>query len=191
MNGALSISGEAGQRIAVGGSRNSDHVIELVGSRIMRAIVGVGSIVSCSGYEENSGIFGFLDGVEHGLRESAASPGVAHYVHLHLGGVLDRLHGIFESSGARASEELDRHDRGMPVHARDMAAASRSIAPARLQTGDLVFFNTSGSSKYSHVGLYIGNGEFIHAPSSRGTIRTEKLSNPYFSQRFTGAHTFF
>jgi cell wall-associated NlpC family hydrolase len=79
----------------------------------------------------------------------------------------------------------------LPRTARDMAAASRSIAPARLQTGDLVFFNTSGSSKYSHVGLYIGNGEFIHAPSSRGTIRTEKLSNPYFSQRFTGAHTFF
>ena len=79
----------------------------------------------------------------------------------------------------------------LPRTARHMAAASRSIASARLQTGDLVFFNTSGSSKYWHVGLYIGNGEFIQAPSSRGTIRTEKLSNPYFSQRFTGAHTFF
>ena len=79
----------------------------------------------------------------------------------------------------------------LPRTARDMAAAARSIAPARLKTGDLVFFNTSGSNPYSHVGLYIGNGEFIHAPSSRGTIRTEKLSNPYFSQRFTGAHTFF
>ena len=54
---------------------------------------------------------------------------------------------------------------------------------------DLVFYNTG--SPYSHVGLYIGNGEFIHAPSSRGTIRTEKMSSPYFAKRFTKAGTFF
>ncbi|MCS4533235.1 C40 family peptidase [Neisseria montereyensis] len=79
----------------------------------------------------------------------------------------------------------------LPRTARDMAAASRRIDPSRLKTGDLVFFNTGGSSKYSHVGLYIGNGEFIHAPSSKGVIRTEKMSNPYFAKRFVGAHTFF
>ena len=79
----------------------------------------------------------------------------------------------------------------LPRTARDMAAASRQISQSRLKTGDLVFFNTGGSSKYSHVGLYIGNGEFIHAPSSNGTIRTEKLSSPYFAKRFVGAHTFF
>ena len=79
----------------------------------------------------------------------------------------------------------------LPRQAIEQAKAAQNIDHSDLQPGDLVFFNTSGSSKYSHVGLYIGNGEFIHAPSSRGTIRTEKLSNPYFSQRFTGAHTFF
>ncbi|MDO5639384.1 MAG: C40 family peptidase [Neisseria sp.] len=79
----------------------------------------------------------------------------------------------------------------LPRTARDMAAASRQISQSRLKTGDLVFFNTGGSSKYSHVGLYIGNGEFVHAPSSNGTIRTEKLSSPYFAKRFVGAHTFF
>ncbi|WP_404821651.1 C40 family peptidase [Neisseria zalophi] len=79
----------------------------------------------------------------------------------------------------------------LPRTARDMAAASRPIDPSRLKTGDLVFFNTGGSSKYSHVGLYIGNGEFIHAPSRKGVIRTEKMSNPYFAKRFIGAHTFF
>ena len=77
----------------------------------------------------------------------------------------------------------------LPRTARDLAAASRSIDKNQLKAGDLVFYNTG--SPYSHVGLYIGNGEFIHAPSSRGTIRTEKMSNPYFAKRFNKAGTFF
>ena len=79
----------------------------------------------------------------------------------------------------------------LPRTARDMAAASRKISDNQLKAGDLVFFNTGGSSKYSHVGLYIGNGEFIHAPSSGKTIKTEKLSSPYYAKHYLGAHTFF
>lgn len=79
----------------------------------------------------------------------------------------------------------------LPRTARDMAAASRKISDNQLKAGDLVFFNTGGSSQYSHVGLYIGNGEFIHAPSSGKTIKTEKLSSPYYAKHYLGAHTFF
>ncbi len=79
----------------------------------------------------------------------------------------------------------------LPRSARDMAAASRKIPDNQLKAGDLVFFNTGGSSQYSHVGLYIGNGEFIHAPSSGKTIKTEKLSSPYYAKHYLGAHTFF
>lgn len=79
----------------------------------------------------------------------------------------------------------------LPRTARDMAAASRKIPDNQLKAGDLVFFNTGGSSQYSHVGLYIGNGEFIHAPSSSKTIKTEKLSSPYYAKHYLGAHTFF
>ena len=79
----------------------------------------------------------------------------------------------------------------LPRTARDMAAASRKIPDNQLKAGDLVFFNTGGSSQYSHVGLYIGNGEFIHAPSSGKTIKTEKLSRPYYAKHYLGAHTFF
>ena len=79
----------------------------------------------------------------------------------------------------------------LPRTARDMAAASRKIPDNQLKAGDLVFFNTGGSSQYSHVGLYIGNGEFIHAPSSGKTIKTEKLSSPYYAKHYLGAHTFF
>ena len=79
----------------------------------------------------------------------------------------------------------------LPRTARDMAAASRKIPDSRLKAGDLVFFNTGGANKYSHVGLYIGNGEFIHAPSSGKTIKTEKLSSPVYAKNYLGAHTFF
>ena len=79
----------------------------------------------------------------------------------------------------------------LPRTARDMAAASRKIPDSRLKAGDLVFFNTGGAHKYSHVGLYIGNGEFIHAPSSGKTVKTEKLSSPFYAKNYLGAHTFF
>lgn len=79
----------------------------------------------------------------------------------------------------------------LPRTARDMAAASRKIPDSQLKPGDLVFFNTSKRTKYSHVGIYIGNGEFIHAPSSGKTIQTEKLTKPFYAKNYLGAHTFF
>ncbi|WP_416190675.1 C40 family peptidase [Neisseria sp. CCUG12390] len=79
----------------------------------------------------------------------------------------------------------------LPRTARDMAAASRKIPDSQLKPGDLVFFNTSKRTRYSHVGIYIGNGEFIHAPSSGKTIQTEKLSKPFYAKNYLGAHTFF
>ncbi|MBC7498945.1 MAG: C40 family peptidase, partial [Herminiimonas sp.] len=53
---------------------------------------------------------------------------------------------------------------------------------------DLVFFNTLGRP-FSHVGIYLGKGEFIHAPNSRGQVRVDKLTNSYWSQRFEMART--
>ncbi|MDF7676175.1 C40 family peptidase [Neisseriaceae bacterium ESL0693] len=78
----------------------------------------------------------------------------------------------------------------LPRTARDIAAVSRKIPVRNLQVGDLVFFNTSGQP-YSHMGLYIGQGKFIHAPSSRGVIRTASLDQAYFKQRFIDARTLF
>ena len=78
----------------------------------------------------------------------------------------------------------------LPRTSRDMAAASKKISQSSLKAGDLVFFNTSGSG-ISHVGLYIGNNEFIHAPSSGKTVQTERLSKPYYASHFVTAGTFF
>ncbi|TDR31664.1 NlpC/P60 family protein [Hydromonas duriensis] len=52
----------------------------------------------------------------------------------------------------------------------------------QLQAGDLVFFNTSGQPN-SHVGIYLGNTFFVHAPSSGGVVRVESLNNPYWQPR--------
>lgn len=97
----------------------------------------------------------------------------------------------FDCSGMIQFVYKNALDVSLPRTARDIAAASRKIPDNQLKAGDLVFFNTGGSSQYSHVGLYIGNGEFIHAPSSGKTIKTEKLSSPYYAKHYLGAHTFF
>lgn len=60
-----------------------------------------------------------------------------------------------------------------------------------LQAGDLVFFATSGRGKVSHAGIYVGEGRFVHAPSSGGTVRLDSLSNRYWSQAYVGAKRIF
>ncbi|MDR0715880.1 MAG: C40 family peptidase [Azoarcus sp.] len=76
----------------------------------------------------------------------------------------------------------------LPHHAASIARQTRPIARGELTAGDLVFFNTQGRS-HSHMGIYIGDGRFIHAPSSRGKVRLERLDNRYFAQRLDGLRT--
>ncbi|MNH85639.1 putative peptidoglycan endopeptidase LytE precursor [compost metagenome] len=59
------------------------------------------------------------------------------------------------------------------------------MAKSQLKAGDLVFFNTFGTG-VSHVGVFIGNGQFAHASSSKG-IHIDRLSNSYYSKRYVGA----
>ena len=61
-----------------------------------------------------------------------------------------------------------------------------AVGRADLRPGDLVFFNTLKRT-FSHVGIYIGDNRFVHAPRSGKLIRTENLDFAYWSQRFTGA----
>ncbi len=72
----------------------------------------------------------------------------------------------------RRSEEMNRL--GSPVSTED------------LQAGDLVFYNTL-RRPHSHVGIYIGDGQFVHAPSSGGQVRVEKMAATYWQKRFDGA----
>jgi cell wall-associated NlpC family hydrolase len=74
--------------------------------------------------------------------------------------------------------------------AADMATRGRPVDPDSLRPGDLVFFNTRNRPR-SHVGIYIGDGRFIHAPSSNGKVRTESLTQSWFATRFEEARTYF
>jgi Cell wall-associated hydrolases (invasion-associated proteins) len=63
-----------------------------------------------------------------------------------------------------------------------------SVDKDELQPGDLVFFGTSGNTnQIGHVGIYIGDGKFIHAPQSGGTVEISNMSNVYFDRYYYGA----
>ena len=76
----------------------------------------------------------------------------------------------------------------LPYNAAGIAERTRPVPAAAIRPGDLVFFNTLGRS-YSHMGIYMGDGKFIHAPNSRGKVRIERMDNRYFAARFEGART--
>lgn len=72
----------------------------------------------------------------------------------------------------------------LPRTARAQYAATERIKENELQEGDLVFFNTTGG--ISHVGLFLGNGYFVHAGSSTG-VTISRLDDTYFNKRYRGA----
>lgn len=74
----------------------------------------------------------------------------------------------------------------LPRTAKEMSRLGSKVAPADLAPGDLVFFNTRRLA-FSHVGVYLGDGRFIHAPSAGGEVHVSTLSQHYWKQRFDGA----
>lgn len=78
----------------------------------------------------------------------------------------------------------------LPRTSVDQYGAGQAIGRDHLEEGDLVFFSTSGSGKISHVGIYIGEDRFIHAPRRGKKIGIESLSNGYFAKRFLGGRSY-
>jgi cell wall-associated NlpC family hydrolase len=76
----------------------------------------------------------------------------------------------------------------LPHNAAAIATRTRPIGRDALAPGDLVFFNTA-NRRHSHMGIYIGEGRFIHAPSNRGAVRIEKLDSAYYASRLDGLRT--
>lgn len=74
----------------------------------------------------------------------------------------------------------------LPRSARDQARVGESVSRDKLQPGDLVFFNTR-RFQFSHVGLYIGDNRFVHAPSRGGAVQVVSLDNEYWKKAFNGA----
>lgn len=74
----------------------------------------------------------------------------------------------------------------LPRRSDEQAAATLVIDRNELKPGDLVFFNTMRRA-FSHVGIYVGDGKFIHSPRSGSHVRMEDMRKAYWSTRFNGA----
>ncbi len=78
----------------------------------------------------------------------------------------------------------------IPRTSRDQFKAGELIAKYNLKDGDLVFFGAS-ADKINHVGIYVGDGKFVHAPRRGEDIRISAVNESYFEKRFVGARRYF
>jgi NlpC/P60 family/SPOR domain len=78
----------------------------------------------------------------------------------------------------------------LPRVSRDQYVAGRSVDKDNLRKGDLVFFATGNGRRVTHVGIYIGNGRFIHAPRRGKSVRVASLNNSYYQKNFVGARSY-
>jgi NlpC/P60 family/SPOR domain len=69
--------------------------------------------------------------------------------------------------------------------------AGESVSRSELEKGNLVFFRTAGNRRISHVGIYDGNGQFIHAPGKGKRVRRSSLNSRYYKKHYAGAKTYF
>jgi cell wall-associated NlpC family hydrolase len=74
----------------------------------------------------------------------------------------------------------------LPRRSAELAHEGTAVKKTELQKGDLVFFNTRGK-RYSHVGIYLGDHKFIHAPRAGSTVRVESMDITYWKKRYNGA----
>lgn len=82
---------------------------------------------------------------------------------------------------------MQLHGIELPHNAAALFERGRHVARDQLAAGDLVFFRTTSSRRISHVGIYLGDGKFLHASSARGRVRTDSLESGYYARKYAGA----
>lgn len=94
----------------------------------------------------------------------------------------------FDCSGLIGYVYRDAAGINLPRSTREISAMRVPAVPrAALQPGDVLFFATAGGRGVSHAGIYVGEGRFVHAPSSGGTVRLDSLSNSYWTRTYLSA----
>ena len=93
----------------------------------------------------------------------------------------------FDCSGLTRAVVMQATGMELPMNARGQAWVTRPVPFHEVRPGDLVFFNTRGHV-YSHVGIYVGDGFFIHAPHSGAVVRIEDMRQDKWMNRLTGTH---
>ena len=78
----------------------------------------------------------------------------------------------------------------LPRVSADRFEVGRRVALSQLKAGDLVFFRTGSDSSITHVGFYLGNGQFIHAPGKGKKVRIARMENRYFADRYAGSRNY-
>jgi len=78
----------------------------------------------------------------------------------------------------------------LPRTTSEQWSSGNPVDDKHLSEGDLVFFSTKRAGEISHVGIYVGSGEFIHAPGKGKRIRAESLLNEYFQKSYIGARSY-
>jgi len=79
----------------------------------------------------------------------------------------------------------------LPRSSRAQWRAGAFVNRGDLEKGNLVFFRTTSTSRISHVGIYDGNGQFIHAPGKGKRVRRSSLNSRYYKAHYVGARTYF
>jgi cell wall-associated NlpC family hydrolase len=81
---------------------------------------------------------------------------------------------------------FSQHGIALPRAVVEQFESGKPVKPEELEPGDLIFFSTVAAGP-THVAIALGGDEFVHAPSSQGVVRVERLSSSYWAQRFVGA----
>lgn len=92
----------------------------------------------------------------------------------------------FDCSGLVAHVFLEAYGMRLPHNTRAQSELGLQVAATDLQPGDLVFYNTL-DRPYSHVGIYLGESRFVHAPKVGSSVRVENTQSAYWRSRFSGA----
>ena len=160
---------------AQSGNALTDPIMNLLGERGLLRPLGGGALVET---------------VRNSVRDTASDLVMTAMNFL---GVPYRLGGNSEQQGFDCSgftRHIFENSIGLvlPRRADEQAttAGLLSINRAELKPGDLVFFNTMKRT-FSHVGIYVGDDKFIHAPRTGGAVRIEDMRESYWAHRFTGA----
>jgi cell wall-associated NlpC family hydrolase len=92
----------------------------------------------------------------------------------------------FDCSGLVAHVFREAYGIRLPHNARAQSEVGARVSLSELRAGDLVFYNTL-NRPFSHVGIYLGDGRFVHAPKTGAQVRVESLQGSYWMKRFDGA----
>jgi cell wall-associated NlpC family hydrolase len=92
----------------------------------------------------------------------------------------------FDCSGLVAHVFREAYGIQLPHNARAQSEYGKRVGLSELRAGDLVFYNTL-NRPFSHVGIYLGDGRFLHAPKTGAQVRVESIRAGYWSKRFDGA----